>query len=135
MATGLYAKGREAFLKGSISWNSHNIKVALIDAGDYTVNLATHDFLDDVAGAAIVATSSNLASKTTTDGVADAADVTFTAVTGDPCEALIIYRDSGSAATSELIAYIDNYAGLPITPNGQDINLFWPNDSNKIFKL
>lgn len=135
MTNALYDKGREKFLKGEISWNADNIKVVLVDAADYTVNLSTHEFLSDVTSGGRVATSGNLASKTTTAGVADAADVTFSAVTGDVSEALVIYKDTGSAATSPLIAYIDTATGLPVTPNGGDITVVWDNGSNKIFKL
>lgn len=135
MANALYDKGREAFLNGGINWTSDSIKVVLVDAADYTVNLTTHQFLSDIAAGARVATSGNLASKTSTAGVADAADITFTAVSGDPSEALVIYKDTGSAATSPLIAYIDTATGLPVTPNGGDITVTWDNGSNKIFKL
>lgn len=135
MANALYDKGREAFLTAAVNWSSDNIKVVLVDAADYTVNLATHQFLSDITGVGRVATSGNLASKTVAAGVADAADVTFTAVTGDQSEALVIYKDTGSAATSPLIAYIDTATGLPVTPNGADITVTWDNGSNKIFKL
>lgn len=133
MANALYDKGREGFLDGSIDWDTNNIKVCLVDTGTYTVNLATHEDLADVTG--IVATSGNLSSKTVTAGVADAADVTFPAVSGSSVEALIIYQDTGVAATSRLIAYIDTGTGLPVTPNGGDITIQWSNGSNRIFKL
>lgn len=135
MANALYDFGRQAFLDGDIDWTNDNIKVTLIDAADYTVNLATHQFYSTVPVAARVATSGNLTSKTSTAGVADAADVTFTAVTGDVSEALIIWQDTGVEATSRLIAYIDVATGLPVTPNGGDITVQWDNGSNKIFKL
>lgn len=135
MANAMYDLGRQGFLDGSIDWDTDNIKCVLVDAADYTVNLTTHQFLSDVAAGARVATSGNLASKTVASGVADAADVTFSAVTGDPSEALVIYKDTGSAATSRLIAYIDTATGLPVTPNGGDITVAWDNGSNKIFKL
>ena len=135
MANALFDTGRAAFLGADVDWLADNIKVTLIDVADYTVNLATHDFYDDVAAAGKVATSGNLASKTATAGVADAADVTFTAVTGDPCEALVIWKDTGTAATSQLIAYIDTATGLPVTPNGGNITVTWDNGANKIFKL
>src|ERR1700741_335877 len=106
MANALYDKGRSSFLDADIDWSNDNIKTVLVDAADYTVNLSTHQFLSDIASGGRVATSGNLASKTSTAGVADAADVTFTAVTGDPSEILVIYKDTGSAATSNLIAYI-----------------------------
>jgi hypothetical protein len=133
MANALYDKGREGFLDGSIDWDTDDIKVCLVDTGTYTVNLATHEDLADVTG--IVATSGNLVSKTVTAGVADAADVTFTAVSGSSVEALVIYQDTGVAATSRLIAYIDTGTGLPVTPNGGDITIQWSNGSNRIFKL
>lgn len=135
MANALYDLGREKFLTGAINWASDNIKIVLVDAADYTVNLATHEFLSDIAVGGRVATSGNLTGKTTTAGVADASDVTLTAVTGDPSEALVIYKDTGSAATSPLIAYIDTATGLPVTPNGGNINIVWDNGANRIFKL
>jgi len=102
------------------------------------VNLATHQYLSDVTGAGgtLVATSANLASKSAAAGVADAADITFTAVAaGAACPYLIIYKDTGTAGTSPLIAYIDTATGLPVTPNGGDITVAFDNGANKIFKL
>ncbi len=135
MANALYDKGREGFLDGSIDWDTDDIKAVLVDTDDYTVDLAAHDFLDDIAAGARVATSGNLASKTVTGGVADAADITFSAVTGDESEAIVLYKDTGVAGTSRLIAYIDTATGLPITPNGADIIVSWSSGANKIFKL
>ena len=135
MANALYDKGREGFLDGSIDWDADNIKVVLVDTDDYTVNLATHDNLDDIPAGARVATSGNLASKTVAAGVADAADVTLSSVTGDQFEAIVIYKDTGTESTSRLIAYIDTASGLPCTPNGSDIAVVWGNGANRIFKL
>lgn len=135
MANGLYDKGRQKFLDGTISWSSDNIKIVLVDAADYTVSLSTHEFLSDIPSGARVATSDNLTNKTSTSGIADSDNVTFTAVTGDPSEAIVIYKDTTNAATSDLIAYIDTATGLPVTPNGGDITITWDNGTNKIFKL
>jgi len=135
MANGVYDKAREKFLNGDIDWTNDDIKAVLVDSADYSVNLATHEFLSDVPSGGRVATSGNFSSKTTTAGVADAADLALSAVTGDPSEAVVIYKDTGSAATSPLIAYIDTATGLPVTPNGGNINVIWDNGSNKIFKL
>jgi len=135
MANALYGLGREAFANGGIALLADDIKVVLIDAADYTVSIDADDFLDDIAAGARVATSGNLASKTTTLGTFDAADITFSAVSGDASEALVIYRDSGVASTSELIAYIDTATGLPVTPNGGDITVTWDSGADKIFTL
>lgn len=136
MANALYTLAKKKLLDADIDLLVDDIKVVLVDAADYTVNLATDEFLSSIAVAGRVATSANLAGKTTTGGVFDATDAVFTSVTGDPCEAYVIYKDTGVAATSPLIAYFDTVsAGLPITPNGADINLVWDNGANKIFAL
>lgn len=135
MANALYDKGREGFLDGSIDWDTDDIRVILIDTDDYTVDLANHDNLDDIPSAARVATSGALTGKTVAAGVADANDVTFSSVSGDQSEALVIYQHTGTESTSRLIAYIDSATGLPVTPNGGDITVQWDSGSNKIFKL
>lgn len=135
MANALYDKGRQKFLEGGINWLSDTIKVLLVDTGLYTVNLATHEFLSDIPVASRVGTAQTLAGKTSTGGVADANDVTFNTVTGNSVEALVIYKDTGVETTSPLIAYIDTATGLPITPNGGNINVVWDNGASKIFKL
>lgn len=135
MANVLYAKGRQGFLDGSIDWDTDDIRAILIDTADYTVNLSTHDNLDDIPGAARVAVSGALAGKTVVDGVADANDVTFSAVSGDECEALVLYKHTGTESTSRLIAYIDSASGLPVTPNGGDIEVQWADGDDKIFRL
>lgn len=135
MANALYDHGREGFLDGSIDWDTDDIRCILIDVADYTVDLALHDNLDDVAGAARVATSGAFASKTVAAGVADAADIVLTSVSGDQCEAIVIYKHTGVESTSRLIAYIDSATGLPVTPNGGDITIQWDSGANKIFKL
>lgn len=134
MASALYGKGREKFLNADIDWAADNIKVSVVDTGTYSVSIDTHEFHSDLSG--IIATSANLGSKTSTLGVADAADVTFTGVSGASIEAVVIWKDTGVSGTSPLIAYIDTAAsGLPLTPNGGDITLTWDNGANKIFKL
>lgn len=135
MANGLYDKGRQAFLEGGVAWLTDNIKAVLVDTGAYTPNLATHQFLSDIAAGARIATSANLAGKTSTAGVADANDAVFSAVTGVQSEAVVLYKDTGTAGTSALICFMDTATGLPVTPNGGDITFVWDNGANKIFKL
>ena len=135
MANALYGLGREAFLDGNISWASDDIRIILIDAADYTVSIDVHNALDDIPGAARVATSDALASKTSTLGTADAADKTFSSVSGDQSEALVIYQHTGTESTSRLIAYIDTATNLPVTPNGGDITVQWDGGADRIFTL
>jgi len=99
------------------------------------VDLVNDEFLTTIAGGAQVAVSGNLSIKSSTAGVADAADVTFAAVTGAVCNAVVLYKDTGVPATSPLLAYIGTATGLPVTPNGGDIIVQWDNGASKIFKL
>lgn len=134
MANAIYDFGREGFGNAAVNWPSDTIKAILVDTGAYTFSQA-HDFLDDVPSGARIATVT-LASKTNALGVMDAADATFSAVTGASVEAIVIYKDTGTEATSRLLLYIDTVSsGLPVTPNGGNINVTWDNGANKIFKL
>jgi hypothetical protein len=136
MANGLYDKGREAFGNAGVNWGSDTIKCILVDTGAYTPNLATDQFLNIIAGGAIIGTAVTLASKTNTAGVMDAADISFTGLSSAPTiEALVIYKDTGSSATSPLIAYIDTATGLPVAALATQVDVTWDNGANKIFKL
>ena len=122
MANAIYPKAKQKFLDALIDMPTDTIKIALIDTGVYTYS-STDEFWSS-ASAAEIGTAQTLNSKTITDGVFDANNVTFTSVTGASVEALIIYKDTGSAATSPLIMYIDVAAsGLPVTPNGNNIDV------------
>jgi hypothetical protein len=133
MANAVQATAKKLFLDGDIDLLTDTIKVTLVDLADYTYSSA-HDFIADVPLAARVATAT-LASKTTTGGVFDAADATFTSATGDQSEALVIWKDTGTESTSPFICYFDSATGLPVTPSGIDISIIWDNGANKIFAL
>lgn len=118
MANKLYPLGKEGFLAGDIDWDANAIKIRLLD-NTYTYS-AAHQYLSDTTGE--VATSANLGTKTVTNGAADAADFTFSSVSGNQVTQFIIYADTGVASTSRLIAHFDTATGLPVTPNGGDID-------------
>lgn len=140
MAGSLYDKGREAFLgvaTGSINWINDTIKVALVSSS-YVPNLASHQFITSVhahTGSVVVQT---IGSKTSTNGVADGSDVTFSTIpTGMVVDYILIYKDSGNPNTSPLIALLDSGSatGLPLTGSGADLSITWNNGQNRIFKL
>ena len=128
MANAIYPKWKTAIMEltANNKLSSGNVKVALVDTGTYTYDPA-HQFLTSLSG--ITATSGNLANKTVgtlAGGVFDADNITFSAVTGAVSEALVIYIDTGVAATSPLVVYLDqNITNLPVTPNGGDITIAW----------
>jgi hypothetical protein len=141
MADARYSAGSEGFLDGTISYITPTIKISLVRGYTFA---AAHKFVSDVttAGGVLVSTQT-LATKTATDGVADAADTTFaTVATGAACGSLLVYQASAvgggaDVATSaqRLICYIDSYSGLPVTPNGGNIAVAYDNGTNRIFRL
>lgn len=135
MANFMYDRGRQGFLAGEIDWDADAIKLVMIDEADDTPSASGDNALSDRAGASRVATSGAFASKTTTAGVADAADITLSTVTGDPSESIDIYKDSGTESTSYLIVNVNSATGLPVTPNGGDIIVQFDSGSNRIFRL
>jgi hypothetical protein len=125
MANAIYPKFKEALWLQSANSNASTgtVKVALVDTGTYTYS-AAHEFVSSLSGT--VGTAQTIGNKTFTNGVLDGDNVTFTGVTGNTIEALVIYIDTGNASTSRLISYQDtNVTGLPATPNGGDITITW----------
>jgi len=150
MANALYPKFKEALLNqaagtAAINLSSDtNIKVALVNISGstnaYTYS-SSHQYFSSVStnSAAVVGTAATLVSKTVATpagGVFDADDVTFTGVSGtNVIGALVIYKDTGTAASSPLIAYLDSGTGLSITPNGGSVTVSWDSGANRIFAL
>lgn len=134
MANAIYPKYKEAILGGGANTDllTGTVKVALVDTGVYTYN-AADQFLTSLTG--VVGTAQTIgATKSVTNGLFDGGDVTYTSVTGNSVEALVIYIDTGTAGTSRLVAYIDSsVTGLPVTPNGGNITITW--NASGIFQL
>lgn len=122
MANAQYGKYKQTWYGSAapaVDWDSDNIKVVLVSAS-YTVAINSDQFLSDISAPARIATSGNLSGKSHTNGVVKAANPTLSAVTGSAVIAAVIYKDTGSAATSPLIAYLDTVVGIPFTPSGAD---------------
>lgn len=137
MANAVYPKYKEALLGGAADsaltgTGATGLFVALVDTGLYTYS-AAHEFYSSLAG--VVGTDQEVTTVTRTNGLIDGADVTFTAVTGNSVEALVLYRkNAGANTTWRLVAYIDTgQTGLPVTPNGGDITITW--NASGIFQL
>lgn len=142
MANALFGPGREGFLLGEIDYDTAVIKVSLIRS--YTFS-STHKFVSDVTGAGgVLVGAATLASKTGTNGTADAADVTFTGPTANANpHSILIYQASAvtggadvAASAQRVIAYLDTGTGIPVPSlNGGDVTVVWDNGTNRIFTL
>jgi len=134
MANALYDTGRNAFLNGDIDYTSDTIKMALV-SNSYTPDLANHDFYDDISSN-VVGTPQTLANKTASAGVANCDDVNFGLVaSGSAINYILLYKDTGTAGTSQLIALYDTAVGLPFVTSGAEITIKIDTGANKLFKL
>ena len=125
MANKVYPKLKKGFLSGAaVDLLGSNVKVVLLDLADYVYDDA-HEFLSSIPAAARVATSPNLTAKTLSDlADFDSADPVLPGVTGDELEAIAMYVDTGTEATSKLIFFQDSgLSGAPLTPDGNDIKI------------
>ena len=120
--------------------SSETIKIALIDegTGEGACDETVDDFWDDQDGG-LVGTAYTLGAKTVGSVAAGVFDNTvdpapaFTAVSGATVEALCLFKDTGTPTTSNLICYWDTGTGLPLTPNGGDVNVTF--NASGIFKV
>lgn len=138
MANALYQLWTQEIMKGTSNAllnsaeGTTGVYAALVDTGVYTFSQA-HQFYSDLTG--IIGTPVEITAKTQALGVFDGADVTFTGVTGNSAEAIVLYRrNAGANTTWPLITYLDSgYTNLPVTPNSGNIAIAWP--ASGIFKL
>lgn len=138
MANAIYPKWKEALLQNSADSDldgtgSTGVWAALVDTGIYTYSSA-HEFYSSLSG--VVGTDVEVgATKSYTNGTFDGADLTFTSVSGNTVEAIVLYRkNAGANTTWRLIAFLDTgFTGLPVTPNGGNITVTW--NASGIFTL
>lgn len=123
---------KKKLFDNDVDFLADTMKVALVTA--YTPNIDTHEFWGDAgvssteeSGTGYVAGGETLGTKattvnTTTDLVeVDAADVTWTGLdVGTPSHA-IIYKDTGTPATSPLMCYME----ITTASNGGDYTIQW----------
>lgn len=115
MADLIYNSFKAKIMSGAIDLDTDAIKVALVTSS-YTPNIDTHEFFDDVtnevSGAGYTAGGETLAGAAVTvdttddEGVFDADDVTWSSST-ITARGAVLYKSTGTASTSPLIAYFD----------------------------
>lgn len=132
MANKFYPKGAQKVLSAAINFSTDTIKAVLVP--EAYVYSDAHEFQSDlgaVVGAAVV-----LQNKTVIGGVFDADNISFGAVAaGSTVKAVALFKDTGNAATSSLIAYYDAITGFPFSTNGSEVSTPWSDGPAKILSL
>jgi hypothetical protein len=133
--SGMYLSGVDGFGDGSFTWTGSAIKVMLIQS-TYAFD-STQQYVSDL-GDVISGRSDALTGKFVANKAFGADDTGVISDTQDiPCNALVIYYDTGHDNTSRLIYYCNAaYVGLPIRPaKKQLVQILWSTGENKIFRL
>ncbi len=125
----LYNNQLDRLLRGESDWvnATHN---AVLVSSTYTFS-PTHATLADVTGRI---SSAAISGKSVANGVADASDTVFTAVSGAAVVAVVVYQVGATEGASPLVAYNDDSASYPLATNGSDIRVNW-HDTGGAFNL
>lgn len=116
MANVVYNSFKRDIMNGSIDLDTDTIKIALVTAS-YTPDQDAHDNFDDVtnevsdsgtyaAGGGTLANKTVAVDNTDNEGVFDADNISFTGAT-ITARGAVVYKSTGTAATSKLICYLD----------------------------
>lgn len=113
-----------------VDLDADTIKAMFVDHADDTPVVGDSNISDILSAARVPAIASCPALGTKTIGsvgvgIFDAADTVFTTLSGDASESLILFKDTGTEATSTLGWRYDTATGLPLTPNGADVTVQW----------
>lgn len=131
MANKVYPKAKVKFSKAQLDLRSATLKAALIETN--YVYSDSHAFLSDIPSAYQVAIGPAL----TGCGVGDT-DASFhsdntivpavvASSAGEHVKAIVLFHDTGTPSTSDLVAYIDTgVTGLPFIPRGADEQIIVP---------
>lgn len=116
MATFMYNSARGKFANKQLDWDDASvIKAALVGAA-YSP-LRTHNFVSDLTS--IVARSGEMTTKVNTSGICKGDIPEFSALlSATEIVGLVIYIDTGSDATSQLLYYSSDGPGFPFTAAG-----------------
>lgn len=121
MANAFYNPFLAGLQNKEVDMDTDTIKATLTDGADYTFSAAHTSYATDVAAGGKVAVAT-LTSPAISAGNFDSADFTWTAVTGDQSEIILLWDDTH--ASDLLVAYYDTgMTGMPVTPSGGDINV------------
>lgn len=115
----LFDPGREGFLDGSIDWDTDDIRAMLVKSA-YAFDIADKFLSDIPASSQDNGRSAALASKTITNGIADAADTSLVATGNVACNAFVLFKHTGSDATARLIVYLDGRFRFTLAANASN---------------
>ena len=138
MANVIYNSFKKKIMDGSIDLDTDTIKCALVTSA-YTPSADNDDFWDDVsanevgnsgtysAGGAVLTNKTVTQDNTDDEGVFDADDVSFTSAT-ITAKYAVLYKSTGVASTSPLIACIELNGGSNVISTLGTFSIPWSSE-------
>ena len=123
MANQKFNLGMQDVYQAGVNLLTDDIRL-LLAKSTWTPNLATNHYVSDITAGAITARSGSMTGKSFSGLTFLAANVTFTLVAAGASDFyVILYKWTGSDATSPLLVKYDSGQNLPVTPIGGDITV------------
>jgi hypothetical protein len=124
MANQRYQLANQKLGEAVFNWVSDDMQAILLTAA-YVPNFGTDEFLSDITSG-IVSSAVSLTTKTNNRGALGAANTSFSGVPApDLVSQLVLFKNTGSAATSPLFGYVNVASGLILTATGGLIVAVW----------
>lgn len=133
MASLIYNVARTGLVNGDINLVTDTLKIILVSS-TYTPDIDAHQFYSQItneivtgggytAGGVALTGQAVITDLSNDRAALDANDVTWASATITAARAAVIYKDTGTPATSKLITYID--FGADKSSSGGDFTLAW----------
>lgn len=126
----VYPSALMAFILGQIDVVSDTINAQLL-ASTYVADVL-HENFDDVPALDRIGSPVALTSKTVADGTFKADPPVFVALTmGDTVRGYVVYKDTGTEATSPLLCYVRRRRDSRLVSwptDGGDVEIIWDDD-------
>ena len=136
----VYNRGKAVLANGTVDWDTTAVKVMLVTS-TYTYNVdhnTRSQVTNEITNGGYTAGGVNLTGRVVTQNDTNdraelaASNTLFASLAaGDQPYAAIVYRNSGAAATDDLISY--NVLTTPPAPNGGDYTIVW--DATGVLRL
>jgi hypothetical protein len=124
-----YGSGVQKIANGDIVVSTATMRAYGINeqSGEYDLPDPAHEFLDSIPGGSRVAMSDVLTGvEFLYDGVLTMDPSVFVAAVGPgQIDAVVLVVEDGGDTTSSLIMHITDMGGLPVFPNGTNVDLIW----------
>jgi hypothetical protein len=119
-----------------MSWVTDSFRIKALKAG-YIVDPEADDMVSDLDATQVVATSNPILGKAISRGWFYALPTAFPTLV-NPAQnigSLVVYRDTGVDATSDLVLYIDSARSLPFRFTGGTVYVVWQVGERGVFRL